>query len=58
VPLRRTIEHAWKAPASLRCRRVLANVLAGLAVLILSAKVSTAAEQGPAIGELMKGGGK
>ena len=31
-------------------------VLAGLATLILSAKVSTAAEQGPAIGELLKGG--
>ena len=31
-------------------------ILAGLATLILSAKVSTAAEDGPAIGELLKTG--
>ena len=31
-------------------------VYAGLATLILSTNVSTAAEQGPAIGELLKGG--
>ena len=31
-------------------------VFAGLAMLILSAKVSTAAEDGPAIGELLKTG--
>ena len=31
-------------------------VFAGLAMLVLSAKVSTAAEDGPAIGELLKTG--